>query len=119
MNREIKRLLKLSRIPNFVLSKEEQAYLDEWKAAQEPVKVKAPKKTSTRKKKTTNEVKNKEKFVKCNKLCVKVFPGSSGEIVCRACKRRFRFYVDSQAKSILSVKARPIEPQTDIIKEEN
>lgn len=28
---------------------------------------------------------------------------------CRNCKRKFRFYVDSQAKSILSVKAKPIE----------
>ena len=49
------------------------------------------------------------KLVKCNKLCLKVFPGSSGEIVCRNCKRAFRFYVDSQAKSILSVKAKEIE----------
>lgn len=51
------------------------------------------------------------KLIKCNKLCVRVFPGSSGEAVCRGCKRKFRFYVDSQAKSILSVKAKPIEPQ--------
>lgn len=50
-----------------------------------------------------------DKLVKCNKLCVKVYPGSSGEIQCRGCKRRFRFYVDSQAKSILSVKAKPVE----------
>lgn len=52
--------------------------------------------------------KKNDKLIKCNKLCVKVFPGSSGEIVCRNCKKRFRFYVDSQAKSILSVKAKPI-----------
>lgn len=49
------------------------------------------------------------KLIKCNKLCVKVFPGSSGEIQCRGCKRRFRFYVDSQARSIMSVKAKPVD----------
>lgn len=49
------------------------------------------------------------KLLKCNKLCVKVFPGSSGEILCRGCHRAFRFYVDSQAKSILSVKAKPVD----------
>ena len=54
--------------------------------------------------------KKKNKPVKCGKLCVKVFPGSSGEVICRSCKLKFRFYVDSQAKSVLSVKARPITP---------
>ena len=53
--------------------------------------------------------KTKGKLIKCNKLCVKVFPGSSGEIQCRHCKARFRFYVDSQAKSILSIKAKEIK----------
>lgn len=52
--------------------------------------------------------KTKNKLVKCNKLCVKVYPGSSGEIQCRHCKTRFHFYVDSQANSILSVKAKPV-----------
>lgn len=53
--------------------------------------------------------KKQGKLIKCNKLCAKVFPGSSGELQCRHCKLKFRFYVDSQAKSILSVKARRIE----------
>lgn len=53
--------------------------------------------------------KKQNELIKCGKLCVKVFPGSSGECQCRACKLRFRFYVDSQAKSILSVKARKVE----------
>lgn len=52
--------------------------------------------------------KSSGKLIKCNKLCLKVFPGSSGEIQCRHCKRRFRFYVDSQANSELWVKAKPI-----------
>lgn len=53
--------------------------------------------------------KNKGETIKCNKLCVKVFPGSSGEIMCRSCHLKFRFYVDSQAKSMLSVKAKPVD----------
>lgn len=55
MNREIERLLKLSRIPNFRLLEKEQILLDEWKRNQEPVK---PKRT---RKKTTNEVKPESK----------------------------------------------------------
>lgn len=57
MDREIKRLLKLSSIPNFKLTEHEQAILDEWKRRQEPVEVKK----RTYKKKTTNEVKPEEK----------------------------------------------------------
>ena len=53
--------------------------------------------------------KTKNELVPCNKLCLKVFPGSSGEVMCRHCKLKFRFYVDSQAKSLLAVKAKPIE----------
>lgn len=60
MDREIKRLLKLSNIPGFKITREEQAKLDEWKKAQEPVVVK-PKKKRTRRKKTTNEVKLTDK----------------------------------------------------------
>lgn len=59
MDREIKRLLKLSNIPNFKLTEHEQTILDEWKRRQEPVEIK--KRTYTRKKKTTNEVKEEEK----------------------------------------------------------
>lgn len=51
------------------------------------------------------------KLIKCNKLCVKVYPGSSGEIICRSCRRKFQFSVDSQARSILSVKAKPVEEE--------
>ena len=35
MDREIKRLLKLSSIPNFKLTEHEQAILDEWKSTNE------------------------------------------------------------------------------------
>ena len=60
MDREIKRLLKLSNIPNFKLTEEEEQKLNEWKNAQKPVEIK-PKRKYTRKKKTTNEVKEEEK----------------------------------------------------------
>ena len=58
MDREIKRLLKLSNIPNFRLSEQEQETLEEWKRQQKPVEIK---KRSYRRKKTTNEVKEEEK----------------------------------------------------------
>lgn len=61
------------------------------------------------------QVKNRTtgELMRCNKLCVKVYPGSSGEIQCRSCKMRFQFYVDSQAKSLLSVKARPVKEDNE------
>lgn len=62
MDRKIKTLLKLDRIPNFKLSEKERILLDEWKAQQKPVEIK-PKKTYTRRKKTTNEVKEEDKEV--------------------------------------------------------
>lgn len=34
----------------------------------------------------------------CNKLCVKVYPGSSGETYCRFCEKHFEFEVASQDK---------------------
>lgn len=60
MDNEIKRLLKLKQIPNFRLNEKEEATLAEWKANQRPAIIK-PKKTSVRRKKTTNEVKKQEK----------------------------------------------------------
>lgn len=60
MDREIKRLLKLENIPGFKLTEKETATLEEWKRRQEPVEIKA-KRTYTRKKKTTNEVKEEDK----------------------------------------------------------
>lgn len=61
MDREIKRLLKLENIPGFKLTEHEKEVLAEWKRRQEPVEIKAPKRSYTRKKKTTNEVKEEEK----------------------------------------------------------
>jgi hypothetical protein len=33
----------------------------------------------------------------CNRLCVKVNPGSSGEAHCSSCKRGFQFIVDGRS----------------------
>ena len=49
MDREIKRLLKLSRIPNFIMTEKETTLLNEWKRRQEPVEVKAPKRSYKKK----------------------------------------------------------------------
>lgn len=61
MDREIERLLKLSRIPGFKLLEKEQVLLDEWKRQQSEIEPIAPKRKDTRKKKTTNEVKTESK----------------------------------------------------------
>lgn len=54
-------------------------------------------------------------WIKCNRLGAKVYPGSSGEIKCRSCKRTYFFRVDDNAKSIIGVKVKPIpQPLTPI-----
>lgn len=52
--------------------------------------------------------KKSKQLMKCNHLCVKVYPGSSGEAKCRHCQMVFNFYVDSQAQSMLSVRVKPL-----------
>lgn len=72
MDKEIKRLLTLARIPNFKLLPEEEQKLSEWKNAQEPIKVKKPRKKKIEIEenapnirledlKVTNEVKDEDK----------------------------------------------------------
>lgn len=61
MDSEIKRILKLARIPGFILSDKDQTLLNEWKRQQEPVVPIKPKRTYKRKTKTTNQVKPEEK----------------------------------------------------------
>lgn len=39
----------------------------------------------------------------CNSVCVKVKPGSAGEVRCRRCQMDFEFIVDSQAQDITGV----------------
>lgn len=55
MNSEIKRLLKLSSIPNFKLSPKEQALLEVWKASQEPLVIKPAKKMRSKPSKTRSK----------------------------------------------------------------
>lgn len=45
---------------------------------------------------------------KCNRICVKVTPGSAGEARCRSCHKSFEFDVDSQAKIETWVRVKPI-----------
>ena len=53
--------------------------------------------------------KTKNIFVKCNKLCLKATPGSSGQCYCRHCKTLFNFYIPEDATSVLDVKYKIIE----------
>jgi len=41
----------------------------------------------------------------CNRVCVKVYPGSAGEVWCRSCKLTFAFEVDgqSQVRTLINV----------------
>lgn len=52
----------------------------------------------TRKSKTDNQ------FYLCNRICVKVTPGSSGEAKCRSCHLSFEFEIDSQARNTTGVR---------------
>lgn len=38
-----------------------------------------------------------KKLEDCHSLCIKVYPGSSGEAKCPKCKLTFEFVVDNQA----------------------
>ena len=36
-------------------------------------------------------------YKKCNRICVRVYPGSAGEVWCRTCRLPFCFEVGSQS----------------------
>lgn len=55
MDKEIRRLLKLSRIPGFRLTEQEQATLEGWKNMQEAVIIKPAKKTRSKASKTRSK----------------------------------------------------------------
>lgn len=42
----------------------------------------------------------------CNRVCVKVTPGSSGEAYCKECKMAFEFFVDNQARNTTGVRVK-------------
>ena len=49
--------------------------------------------------------KTKELY-RCNRICVKVIPGSAGEARCRSCHLSFEFEVDSQAQMTTGVRVK-------------
>ena len=50
--------------------------------------------------------KSDNKLYKCNRVCVKVVPGSAGEARCRSCHLSFEFEVDSQSKNTTGIRVR-------------
>ena len=42
----------------------------------------------------------------CNRVCVKVTPGSAGEAHCKSCRLSFEFEVDSQARNTTGVRVK-------------
>lgn len=55
----------------------------------------------TKKSKTDNQL------YTCNRVCVKVTPGSEGEARCRSCHLSFEFEVDNQAHNTTGVRVKP------------
>lgn len=47
---------------------------------------------------------NPNKIYLCNRVCVKVRPGSAGEAYCKSCSLPFEFEVDSQARNTIGVR---------------
>lgn len=48
---------------------------------------------------------------KCNRICVKVIPGSAGEARCRSCHLSFEFEVDSQAQMTTGVRVKKVDSE--------
>lgn len=42
----------------------------------------------------------------CNRICVKVTPGSAGEAYCKSCSLAFEFSVDAQARNTTGVRVK-------------
>jgi len=48
---------------------------------------------------------------KCNRVCVKVTPGSAGEARCRSCHLSFEFEVDNQAHNTTGIRVQKVEEE--------
>lgn len=48
-------------------------------------------------------------LVPCDRVCVKVYPGSAGEVWCRSCKLKFNFEVDAQSNYKTKVVAQKVK----------
>jgi len=60
--------------------------------------------------------KTDDELFDCNRICVKVQPGSSGEARCRSCHRSFEFTVDYQAKPETWVRVKKLGEDANIDK---
>lgn len=47
----------------------------------------------------------------CNRICVRVLPGSAGEAKCRSCHLTFLFEVDEDSKPATGIRVQKIEDQ--------
>ena len=53
--------------------------------------------------------KTDQKLYKCNRICVKVTPGSAGEARCRSCHLSFEFVADNQAQATTGIRVKPVD----------
>lgn len=53
--------------------------------------------------------KTDKNLYKCNRICVKVLPGSAGEAKCRSCHVNFLFEVDEDSKPATGIRVKKIE----------
>lgn len=53
--------------------------------------------------------KHNNKLYTCNRICVKVEPGSAGEAYCKNCRLSFDFEVDSHARGVTGVTVQKIK----------
>jgi hypothetical protein len=51
---------------------------------------------------------NTKELISCNRLCVKVYAGSSGEVWCRSCDLKFDFEVSEQNQPKIFIKTQSI-----------
>lgn len=58
-----------------------------------------------------NKSKTNGRIYVCNRVCVKVGPGSYGEARCRNCHLDFEFHVDRQAHQTTGVRVQPSSPK--------
>lgn len=53
--------------------------------------------------------KSDNQMYKCNRICVKVMPGSAGEARCRSCHHSFEFEVDDQAQMTTGIRVKRLD----------
>lgn len=53
--------------------------------------------------------KTDKNLYKCNRICVKVLPGSAGEAKCRSCHINFLFEVDEDSKPATGIRVKKLD----------